>query len=119
MKKTSRDLEADEKALDAKIKRKQADLERHEKRLKSLQSVRSMTLCKLPSFASVRHLQAPAPRSIVCRSTHNSEPIIPQTRVYGRVREAREGLAAAVRSVHGALSQSRLPRERARHVQQV
>uniref|UniRef100_A0A7S2G6A9 Clusterin-associated protein 1 n=1 Tax=Florenciella parvula TaxID=236787 RepID=A0A7S2G6A9_9STRA len=40
MKKTSRDLEADEKALDAKIKRKQADLERHEKRLKSLQSVR-------------------------------------------------------------------------------
>ena len=107
MKKTSRDLEADEKALDAKvprrhghchvqharnpnppplsiprhltrhatnphdqIKRKQADLERHEKRLKSLQSVRSMTPCKLPSCASVRHLQPPAPRSVVCRSTY-------------------------------------------------
>ena len=35
-----RDLEADEKGLDAKIKRKQAELERSEKRLKSLQSMR-------------------------------------------------------------------------------
>lgn len=40
MKKQCEDLEADERALDAKIKKKQAELERHEKRLKSLQTVR-------------------------------------------------------------------------------
>ncbi|KAJ1460422.1 Clusterin-associated protein-1-domain-containing protein [Pelagophyceae sp. CCMP2097] len=34
------ELSADERALDAKISKKQSDLERHEKRLKSLQTVR-------------------------------------------------------------------------------
>lgn len=40
MKKQSKELEADEKGMDAKIKRKQQDLERSEKRLKNLQNVR-------------------------------------------------------------------------------
>ena len=40
VKKQCEDLDADERALDAKIKKKQADLARHEKRLKRLQTVR-------------------------------------------------------------------------------
>lgn len=90
-------VSSDEASLEAKIEKKKQDLERNQKRLQTLQSVRW-----------VRRLKALAHKHTNCLKFSLTLCFAVQSSVYGWIREDRGGVGEAVPDVCGEVSEPEL-----------